>query len=146
VLFTGKDFLFIDFEGDRTRPVGERRIKRSPFRDVAGMIRSFHYISAMALLKQLELGTLQEQDLPIVEPWSNLWFHWVSAIYLKAYLAGVEHTDLLPRSKETWPILLKAHLLEKTLYEAGYELRHRPHLLRIPLRALLAMVRPNDAK
>ncbi len=146
VLFTGKDFLFIDFEGDRTRPVGERRIKRSPFRDVAGMIRSFDYISAMALLKQLELGTLQEQDLPIVEPWANLWSHWVSAIYLKAYLAGVEHTDLLPRSKETWSTLLQAHLLEKTLYEAGYELRHRPYLLRIPLRALLAMLRPKDQR
>jgi maltose alpha-D-glucosyltransferase/alpha-amylase len=146
VLFTGKDFLFIDFEGDRTRPVGERRIKRSPFRDVAGMLRSFDYISAMALFKQLELGTLQEHDLPMVEPWANLWYHWVSAIYLKAYLAGVEQADLLPRSKETWATLLQAHLLEKTLYEAGYELKHRPHLLRIPLRALLTMLRPQDPK
>lgn len=108
------------------------------------MIRSFDYISAMALFKQLELGTLQEQDLPILEPWAILWYHWVSAIYLKAYLAGVQHTDLLPRPKETWSTLLQAHLLEKTLYEAGYELKHRPHLLRIPLRALLAMLRPND--
>jgi maltose alpha-D-glucosyltransferase/alpha-amylase len=146
VLFTGKDFLFIGFEGDRARPVGERRIKRSPLRDVAGMIRSFDYISAMALLKQLELGTLQEKDLPTVEPWANLWYHWVSAIYLKAYLAGVENTDLLPRSRETWPTMLQAHLLEKTFYEAGYELKHRPHLLRIPLRALLAMLRPKDPK
>jgi maltose alpha-D-glucosyltransferase / alpha-amylase len=146
VLFTGKDFVFIDFEGERGRPIGERRIKRSPLRDVAGMIRSFDYISAMAVLKQLELGTLQEQDLPALEPWAGLWCRWVSAIYLKAYLAGLGDTDLLPRSKEQLATLLQAHLLEKALHETGYELKHRPYLVRVPLRALSTMLLLKDAK
>jgi len=51
VLYTGKDFVMIDFEGEPARPLGERRIKRSPMRDVAGMIRSFHYASHAALLQ-----------------------------------------------------------------------------------------------
>ncbi|HZR17132.1 MAG TPA: maltose alpha-D-glucosyltransferase [Verrucomicrobiae bacterium] len=141
VLFTGKDFLFIDFEGERGRPIGERRIKRSPLRDVAGMIRSFDYISAMALFKQLELGTLQEQNLPELQPWAGLWYRWVSAIYLSAYLQSIGQSDLLPRAPEQVGILLEAHLLEKTLQEAAYELRYRPDLLRIPVRALLNMLR-----
>ena len=146
VLFTGKDFLFIDFEGERGRPVGERRIKRSPLRDVAGMIRSFDYISEMALVKQIELGTLREQDLPRLEPWAGVWHRGVSAIYLGAYLKALGESDLLPSSREHLGILLDAHVMEKALYEAGYELNNRPHLLKIPVRALLNMLRPKESK
>jgi maltose alpha-D-glucosyltransferase/alpha-amylase len=146
VLFTGKDFIFIDFEGEPRRPLGERRIKRSPLHDVACMIRSFDYITVMALFKQIELGTLQAQDLSLLEPWAAFWHRWVSAIFLKAYLKTLGDTDLLPQTKEQLLILLEAYLLEKTLEEVGYELNHRPHLLRIPLRALLYMLRPKDSK
>jgi maltose alpha-D-glucosyltransferase/alpha-amylase len=138
VLFTGKDFMFIDFEGEPGRPLGERRIKCSPLRDVAGMLRSFDYMTAMALFKQVELGALQEQDLPALEPWAGFWYRWVSALYLKAYLKAIGETDLLPRSKDQLTILLEAYLLEKNLYELVYELTNRPHLLKIPLRALLS--------
>ena len=146
VLFTGKDFKFIDFEGEPSRPLGERRIKRSPLRDVAGMLRSFDYIAAMALLKQIELGTLQEQDLPALEPWAGFWSGWVSDIYLKAYLNVLGTTDLLPRPKEHIQLLLEAHWIEKATQEIGYELENRPHLLNIPLRAILRMTRPKTAK
>jgi maltose alpha-D-glucosyltransferase/alpha-amylase len=145
-LFTGKDFIFIDFEGEPRRPLGERRIKRSPLHDVACMIRSFDYITAMALFKQIELGTLQAHDLPSLEPWAAFWYRWVSAIFLKAYLNALGDTDLLPQPKEQLLILLEAHLLEKTLQEVDYELSNRPNLLKIPLRALLYMLRPKDSK
>ena len=141
VLYTGKDFLFIDFEGERDRPIGERRIKRCPLRDVAGMIRSFDYITAMALLRQLELGTLQEKDLPLLEPWAELWHRWVSAIFLKAYLQALGPGELLPSAEEQLEVLLEVHLLEKALHETGYELEHRPRLLGIPVRALQRLLR-----
>jgi len=146
VLFTGKDFIFIDFEGEPGRSLGERRIKRSPLRDVASMIRSFAYISAMALFKQVELGALQEHDLSLLEPWAAFWHRWTSAIYLKAYLKALGENGLLPASKEQLGILLEAHLLEKTLQETGYELNNRPHLLNIPLRGLLYMLQRRDSK
>jgi len=146
VLFTGKDFKFIDFEGEPSRPFGERRIKRSPLRDVAGMLRSFDYIAEMALLKQIELGTLQEQDLPALEPWAVFWSNWVSTIYIKGYLKALGDSDLLPRSNQHIQILLEAHWLEKALNEIGYEVSNRPHLVRIPLRAVLRMVRSKDSK
>jgi maltose alpha-D-glucosyltransferase/alpha-amylase len=146
VLFTGKDFKFIDFEGEPSRPLGERRIKRSPLRDVAGMLRSFDYIASMALLRQIELGTLQEQDLPALEPWAVFWSNWVSTIYLKGYLTALGDSDLLPRSKQHIQTLLDSHWIEKALNEIGYELSQRPHLVRIPLRAVLRIVRSRDSK
>src|SRR5205807_8866606 len=84
LLYTGKDFMIIEFEGEPARPLGERRIKRSPLRDVAGMIRSFDYITYAALFRQLELGTIQEEHLAHLEPWSGFWHRWVSAVYLRA--------------------------------------------------------------
>jgi maltose alpha-D-glucosyltransferase/alpha-amylase len=110
------------------------------------MIRSFAYISAMALFKQVELGALQEHDLSLLEPWAAFWHRWTSAIYLKAYLKALGENGLLPASKEQLGILLEAHLLEKTLQETGYELNNRPHLLNIPLRGLLYMLQRRDSK
>jgi len=146
VLFTGKDFLFIDFEGEPGRPMGERRIKRTPLRDVASMMRSFNYISIIALLKQIELGTVQDEALASLEPWADFWSRWVSAIFLKGYLQALGDSDLLPRPKQQLAMLLEAHLLEKALQEAEYELNNRPHLLRIPLRALLHMLPSKELK
>ena len=140
VLYTGKDFIFVDFEGESSRPLGERRIKRSPLRDVAAMLRSFDFAATGALLKQLEVGTLQEQKLPAVEPWTSLWHRWISASFLRAYLEVVSQTGLLPSSPEELHILLNVHLLEKAIYEVGYELQHRPDWLKIPIRAILRLL------
>jgi len=141
VLSTGKDFIFIDFEGEPSRPLSERRIKRSPLRDVASMLRSFDYITQTALYKQLELGTLNPGDLPKLEPWTSLWRCWVSAVYLAAYLKVVGPTDLLPPAREQLAVLLETHLLEKALYELGYEIHHRPDWLRIPLCGILRLLK-----
>ncbi len=63
ILHTGKDFLIIDFEGEPSISLSERRLKRSPLRDVAGMILSFHYAAQAALLKQAEHGSLPEAKM-----------------------------------------------------------------------------------
>jgi maltose alpha-D-glucosyltransferase / alpha-amylase len=140
VLYTGKDFLITDFEGEPERPLGERRLKRSPLRDVAAMIRSFDYVTRAALFKQLELGTLQEKDLQLLDPWAQLWYRWVSAAYFKAYVAAVREANLVPASTEQLAVLIEAHLFEKALYEIGYELQHRLKWLQIPLQALLQLL------
>jgi maltose alpha-D-glucosyltransferase/alpha-amylase len=145
LLYTGKDFVFIDFEGESARPLGERRIKRSPLNDVAMMIRSFEYATYAALFKQLDLGTLHEERLPQLEPWTGFWYRWVSSVYLNAYLEVVGKTDLLPRSKEELKVLFDVHLLEKAVYEVGYELKNRPSWLKIPLRAIAKLIEPKLA-
>jgi maltose alpha-D-glucosyltransferase/alpha-amylase len=136
VLYTGKDFMIIDFEGEPARPLGERRIKRSPLRDVAGMLRSFDYVTYAAMFRQLEQGNLPPEQVPQVEPWNRFWSRWVSAAYLKSYLATLGPSDLLPRSREGLSTLLDAYLLDKAIYEVGYELNNRPNWLRIPLHGI----------
>ncbi len=140
VLYTGKDFVLIDFEGEPFRPLGERRIKRSPLRDVAGMIRSFDYITYAALFKQIELGTIKAEEVPQLEPWAGFWQRWVSAVYFKAYLQVVRTARLLPESDSALLILLNAHLLEKAIYEVGYEVINRPNWIKIPLRGILQLL------
>jgi maltose alpha-D-glucosyltransferase/alpha-amylase len=140
VLYTGKDFIIIDFEGEPARPLGERRIKRSPMRDVAGMIRSFDYATYAALFQHMERGNLQPEQLRHVEPWTRLWYRWVSAVFLKEYLAVLGDSDLLPKSKTELAVLLDAHLLEKAIYEIGYELNTRPDWIKIPLQGVLQLL------
>src|SRR5712691_3518281 len=71
VLHTGKDFIIIDFEGESARPLGVRRLKCSPLRDVAGMLRSFHYAAYAALLGQVPGA--RPEDFSTLEPWARFW-------------------------------------------------------------------------
>src|SRR3989475_5090040 len=87
VLYTGNDFVIIDFEGEPTRPLSVRRLKRSPLRDVAGMLRSFHYASYAALLGQTP--GVRPEDFATLEPWARFWYLAVSAAFLNGYLAVV---------------------------------------------------------
>jgi maltose alpha-D-glucosyltransferase/alpha-amylase len=141
VLYTGKDFVFIDFEGEPRRSIGERRIKRSPLRDVCSMIRSFDYAAHMALARQIEQGRIPEQRAQEWEPWTAFWHGWVSAVFLKTYfeVAG-SHASLYPKAQSDLGALLEAHLLAKALDEVGYELRSQPDRLRVPLRAVLRLL------
>lgn len=143
VLYTGKDFVIIDFEGEPARPLSERRIKRSPLRDVAGMIRSFHYAAHSALLHQSSLA-LRPESLLTLERWAQFWYVWVSTSFLRSYLQSVEHTQLLPDDPEQLKILLDVYLLEKAIYEIGYELNNRPHWLKVTLQGVLQLLKATE--
>ena len=136
VLYTGKDFVIIDFEGEPARPVSERRIKRSPLRDVAGMLRSFHYAVYSALSNEEERGSFRREDRAALEGWAEEWRMWVSAEYLRTYLAHSTNSGFLPDTDEEIQILLDAYLLEKAVYELGYEMNNRPDWVQIPLQGI----------
>jgi maltose alpha-D-glucosyltransferase/alpha-amylase len=133
VLFTGKDFVLIDFEGEPARPLGERRLKRSPVRDVAGMIRSFHY-AAYASIVFGGPGRVEEEET--LEEWANLWYRAVSGVFLEAYLNTLGPGPLVPQDPSEFRILLDALVLEKAVYELGYEMNNRPEWLVIPIRGI----------
>ncbi len=133
VLHTGKDFIIIDFEGEPSRTLGERRAKRCPLTDVASMIRSFSYAAHSALLNHASLG---QEDVPILEPWVELWHKHISALFLESYLQTSANAPFLPQNREELKILLKAFLLEKAIYELGYELNNRPDWVGIPLKGI----------
>jgi maltose alpha-D-glucosyltransferase/alpha-amylase len=136
VLCTGKDFVIIDFEGERGGILSELRIKRSPLRDVCGMLRSFHYAAYSAFLSQREKGLIRPEDLSFLEVSAHYWRLWVSVVFLKAYLQTVPSGDFLPRTREEFQTLLSIYLLEKAVYELGYELNHRPGWVAIPLQGI----------
>jgi maltose alpha-D-glucosyltransferase / alpha-amylase len=130
ILFTGKDFIIIDFEGEPGFSFSERRLKKSPMKDVAGMMRSFHYA---AFGKILLNENYREKDLEFLEEWAEQWQHYVSRFYLGAYLEKMGMDKSLSPENE---ILIRTYLLEKAVYELGYELNGRPDWVNIPLRGI----------
>ena len=143
-LWTGRDVVIVDFEGEPARPISERRIRRSPLADVAGMLRSFGYASRTAVREQIDRGLLPEHgDAPGEEPeatWAQWWEDAAGVVYLTSYLDELAGSELLPEDPEQIRALLVAHLLEKAAYETLYELRHRPALLSVPIQALLTQM------
>jgi maltose alpha-D-glucosyltransferase/alpha-amylase len=133
VLFTGNDFVMLDFEGEPARPLSERRIKRSPMRDVAGMLRSFQYAAYTALLSG---SALRPQVTEMLTPWADRWYQVISVSFLRGYLGAMEGSDLLPHRPEELENLLVPFLLQKAVYELGYERNNRPEWLIIPLRGI----------
>ena len=134
VLFTGKDFVIIDFEGEPGFSFSERRLKKSPLKDVAGMIRSFHYAAYGKILLSDEFKNNKPE---IIELAAEQWQHYVSRFFLGSYLEfSGQGTNL---SKEN-RILLRTFLLEKAIYELGYELNARPDWVNVPLRGIQYLV------
>jgi maltose alpha-D-glucosyltransferase / alpha-amylase len=146
VLYTGKDFVIIDFEGEPALALSERRIKRSPLRDVAGMIRSFDYAAWAGLHEHVERGSVERESLPKFEPWQRLWVRAVSSAYLRAYIDSMGESGILPRPGEELSLVLDAYLLNKAVYEVGYELNNRPAWSRIPLLGVLRLLDPEATR
>ncbi|MGH7477404.1 MAG: maltose alpha-D-glucosyltransferase [Longimicrobiales bacterium] len=140
VLFTGKDFVITDFEGEPARPLSERRLKRSPLRDVAGMLRSFHYAAFTARIDAERSGVLQSAAAEQLEPWVRFWYAWVAAVFLREYVACGHGEIFVPRNPRHVEVLLDAYLLEKVVYEIGYELNNRPAWIVVPVHALSEML------
>jgi maltose alpha-D-glucosyltransferase/alpha-amylase len=136
MLYTGKDVVIIDFEGEPARPLSERRRKRSALRDVAGMLRSFEYAAFAALTHQLQRGAIGNVSLSTMEPWARFWVTWSSWAFLGAYIETANGSPHLPKDREELRILLDAFSLEKAVYELGYELDNRPDWLFIPVHGI----------
>ncbi|MBJ6727806.1 maltose alpha-D-glucosyltransferase [Geomesophilobacter sediminis] len=137
VLFTGNDFFLIDFEGEPSKTLSGRRIKLSPLRDVAGMIRSFHYASVAVIIQN---SHLREEDRPFLEPWAEAWSRHHAALFVEAYLKHLGDSPLIPKAPEDLDTMLDTFLLEKALYELGYELNNRPDWVEIPLHGIFELV------
>jgi maltose alpha-D-glucosyltransferase/alpha-amylase len=143
ILFTGSDFVVIDFEGEPARSLGERRKKRSPLQDVAGMLRSFHYAAYAPLLQTAPPVKLEEKlEEKLQLPAASYWQKWVSATFLKTYFEISRGAQFIPESREELALLLDAFLLDKAVYELGYELNNRPSWLRIPLDGISQLLDP----
>jgi maltokinase len=126
VLWASGDWLVIDFEGEPARPLSERRRKRSPLRDVAGMLRSLAYAASAASIQR---GVEVQED----------WEARARAAFLAGYTSTVDQA-LLPASEEAITRLLAIFELEKAVYELRYELDNRPDWISIPVAGILRLL------
>lgn len=138
VLFTGKDFLILDFEGEPARSYSERRLKYSALRDVAGMIRSFHYAAYGSLFLD---NQIRKEDISTLVPYVELWYHYISGFFMRSYLKTAGQAGFIPDNAGDLEILLQTYLLQKAVYELNYELNNRPDWVIVPLRGIKAIVK-----
>ncbi|MBC6993426.1 phosphotransferase [Neolewinella lacunae] len=135
VLVTEDDFCIIDFEGEPLLTIPERRRKRPALKDVAGMVRSFHYAARGELL--LNAAYAAEARAESLVPRAEAWFQATSTAFLEAYYGTCGSAPFLPAAAEDRQLLLELFILEKAIYEVAYELNSRPSWLPIPLNGLL---------
>ncbi|MCC8988155.1 MAG: phosphotransferase, partial [Candidatus Contendobacter sp.] len=137
VLVARDDVIIIDFEGEPSRSLAERRAKHSPLRDVVGMLRSFNYAAHAALWQATADGTC---DRATLWPYLSDWEQQTRAAFLNAYVEAVGDSPGYPTDPDQAKILLELFTLEKACYELRYELDNRPDWIAIPLGGLCELL------
>ncbi|HTM52488.1 MAG TPA: putative maltokinase [Pirellulales bacterium] len=140
VLVTDDDYVIIDFEGEPARPLEERRQKQLALRDVAGMLRSFHYVGCTVAASMAD-----HRDARNIERITAGWYFWMSAVFVSAYRRAAAGGVFLPATDEQFDTILSVCLLEKAAYELKYELNHRPDWIYLPVTALGELLRTTAA-
>ncbi len=97
------------------------------------MIRSFHYAAYSDLLGCV---SVRPEDTALLEPWADMWYQYVSGVFLQSYLNTAGIAPFLPDERGELEILLQAFILEKAIYELGYELNNHPDWVAIPIRGI----------
>ena len=128
VLRADGDFYLLDFEGEPTRPLDERRRRENALRDVAGMLRSLEYAVLAAWQDHTETA-------PAYAEWVDALLQFAQVTFLDAYADTVGEADFLPPKRSRYDFLW-AFLFDKALYEVRYEINHRPSWAWLPIRGL----------
>jgi maltose alpha-D-glucosyltransferase/alpha-amylase len=136
LLYTGKDFLIIDLEGEADRSLAHRRRKRSPVRDLAGLHRSLQE----AAVEALQMGGVRTEDVPALEPWARFWQRWASIVFLKEYRAVPGTADLLPPDPASLLSLFDFYRLGWNISGLRHQLDTLTDLASMFLRNLLQMI------
>ena len=137
VLSTGKDVVITDFGGDPVRSFSDRRLKRSPIRDVASMIRSFRNVALEGFLKTTHV---EKDSINSLLPFARIWAHYMVGFFMKAYLDTVKDSSFIPADKEDFKMMVETYMLEKSLYDIRNELHNRPEWVIIPLRTIKSII------
>jgi len=138
IIFTGKNLAIIGFGGDPTRSYSERRIKRSPLRDVAGMIRSFYYAAYEGLIIDKKF---RQEEIEKHKPFCEVWISYVSGYFLHAYLKTVKGQSFIPNDTHDFEVILQTYILEKALHSLNYETANRPGHIIVAIRLINSVLK-----
>jgi maltose alpha-D-glucosyltransferase/alpha-amylase len=137
ILVTGDDLTIIDFEGEPESSIESRKIKHSPLKDVAGMVRSYHYAVSAKLFNSPETSMVDEK---VLERAANRWYKLIRDTFLEEYFSYFGSPHPLYKNNNEANYLLQFHLLEKSIYELGYEINYRPTWVKIPLKGIVEVI------
>jgi maltose alpha-D-glucosyltransferase/alpha-amylase len=137
VLVAQNDFAIIDFEGEPKRTTEERRQKHTPIKDVAGMVRSIDYAAAAAVRAATDLPSV---DNAALQAMCRDWRDRSIAAFMTAYRGHIEGTACWPEDAAAAQALIDLMLIDKALYEVGYELANRPAWLAIPIQGIIDLL------
>ncbi len=137
VLFTGKDFVIIDFEGEPTYSLTSTSLKYCPFKDVAGMLSSFNYVVYMGYLEHEAKQTGWDA---FMNPWVDMWYRKVVDVFLNSYLKTAGSSSFIPSEPGEIEDLLLVYTIEKAIYRIDYEFNNRPDMLHIPLNGVKSIL------
>jgi maltose alpha-D-glucosyltransferase/alpha-amylase len=143
VLVVQNDVMIVDFEGEPSRRASERRAKSSPWRDVAGMLRSFDYAAATAAREIAPRFAEAEAQrvLGAALGWRDL----TRAAFLKAYEGTVRGSPVWIEDEAERRHLQQLHVLAKALYEINYEANNRPDWIETPVQGVLSIMDEESA-
>lgn len=143
LLMSGKDVIIHDFGGKPLKSFSARRLKRSPLRDIAEMIISFHYVAYEGFFASHQI---QRDELRSLLPFAELWAHYISGIFLKAYFDKVQGTALIPKEKNDLEIVLNTFLIEKSLTHFVDNISFKPDFVIVPLHIIRSVLGIKEVK
>jgi maltose alpha-D-glucosyltransferase/alpha-amylase len=133
ILVNGDDFYLLDFEGEPESTIRDRKVKQPPLKDVAGLFRSFHYAIYATIFNNKDNYPFEQEQLFKA---GELLFNYFVGVFLETYVEKAQSGNLNIGYNHEIDFLLKYCLIEKAVYELGYELNSRPRWAVIPLRGI----------
>jgi maltose alpha-D-glucosyltransferase/alpha-amylase len=140
---SGKDIVIQDFGGKPTKSYSARRLKRSPLRDIAEMIISFHYVAYEGFFASHQVN---KEEVRSLLPFAELWAHYISGFFVKAYLEKVHGTALIPKEQADLEVVLNTFLIEKSLTHFIDNLESKPEFVIVPLHIIRSVLGVKEEK
>jgi trehalose synthase-fused probable maltokinase len=134
ILVQDDDFFILDFEGEPESTIRDRKVKQPPLKDVAGLFRSFHYAIYATIFNNKEQLSIHSQDQLFKA--GEILYSYITGIFLGTYVTETQNANLNLGYNQERIFILKYCLLEKAVYELGYELNSRPQWAIIPLKGI----------
>jgi maltokinase len=133
ILVKDDDFYILDFEGEPESTIRDRKVKQPPLKDVAGLFRSFHYAIYATIFNNINNYKAPQEDLFKA---GEILYRYITGLFLGTYVTETQNANLNLGYNQERLFILKYCLLEKAVYELGYELNSRPQWAVIPLKGI----------